>query len=85
MHHTTPRFWQRYNALPESVRRTADRCFELLQRDPNHPSLHFKKIGRFWSVRAGLSHRALGVEIEAGILWFWIGIHAEYVRLIERG
>lgn len=85
MHHTTPRFWDCYNALPETVRRTADRCYELVRQERNHSSLHFKKVGRYWSVRAGLSHRALGVEIEEGILWFWIGTHAEYERRIGGG
>jgi hypothetical protein len=38
-------------------------------------------IGGFWSVRAGIHHRALGVEHENGVVWFWIGTHAEYDRL----
>jgi hypothetical protein len=44
----------------------------------------FKKVGNYWSVRAGQAYRALGVEIETGILWFWIGTHAEYDRLIGK-
>jgi hypothetical protein len=82
MHRTTPRFWRCYEALPEEVRRSADQCYALLRADPTHPSLHLKKVGKYWSVRAGGSHRALGLEIEAGFLWFWIGTHAEYERLI---
>jgi hypothetical protein len=85
MHRTTPRFWRCYEALPEEVRQVADRNFVLLRADPSHPSLHFKKVGKYWSVRVGAAHRALGVEIEAGILWFWIGTHAEYDRLIGNG
>jgi hypothetical protein len=42
MHYATRRFWQCYDALPESVQRTADRCYELLKTAPSHPSLHFK-------------------------------------------
>ncbi|GAX40470.1 hypothetical protein NIES4075_14360 [Tolypothrix sp. NIES-4075] len=68
MHYTTRRFWQYYNALPENVQQTADQCYELLKVDTSHPSLHFKKIGnKYWSVRAGLNYRALGVEVEGGI------------------
>ena len=63
----------------------ADRCFERLKRDPQHPSLHFKQVGRFRSVRIGLHHRALAVDHESGLAWFWIGSHAEYDRLIGRG
>ncbi len=84
MHYTTRRFWQCYNALPQDVQQTADQYYELLKADPTHPSLHFKKVGKYWSVRAGKGYRALGVEIKQGILWFWIGTHAEYDRLIGK-
>jgi hypothetical protein len=52
-----------------------------LKSDPHHPSLHFKKTGSFWSVRVGIHHRALAIEVEDGVLWFWIGTHAEYDRM----
>jgi len=42
-----------------------------------------KKVGRFYSARVGLGHRVLGVAIPDGILWFWIGNHAEYDELIK--
>ncbi len=82
-HFTTPAFWSCYHDLPESVRELADRNFALLKSDPFHPSLHFKKVGRFRSVRVGIQFRALAVEIKDGFLWFWIGNHAEYERLIS--
>jgi hypothetical protein len=68
--------------LQPSVRKLADANYELLKRDPRHPSLQFKKIGRYWSVRVGLRYRALAVEVDEGYLGFWIGSHAEYDRLI---
>jgi hypothetical protein len=52
--------------------------YELLKENPRHPSLRLKKIGRFWSVRVGSRYRALAVEVDAGLLWFWIGSHADY-------
>ncbi|MDF5735399.1 MULTISPECIES: hypothetical protein [unclassified Nostoc] len=85
MHYTTRRFWQCYNTLPENVQQTVDQCYHLLKTDPSHLSLHFKKIGnKYWPVRAGLNYRALGVEVEGGISWFWIGTHAEYDKLIDK-
>jgi hypothetical protein len=84
-HLATPRFWACYQALPADVQRLADRCYELLRQDPQHPSLHFKKVGRFWSARVGLHYRALAVEGQSALVWFWIGSHAEYDRLIEQG
>ncbi len=84
-HLTLPRFWRHYQALPEPVRNLADKNFELLKADAHHPSLHFKKVGRtkqLWSVRVGTHYRALGMEKPEGVLWFWIGPHAEYDKLL---
>jgi len=60
-HRTSSRFWALYDELPERVRSLADKQFELLKRNPNHPSLQFKKVGGFWSARVSLSVRALAV------------------------
>lgn len=81
-YHASPAFWAAYASLPPDVQRVADRCFALLKSNPRHPSLRFKAVGRFWSVRAGLHHRALGVRIDEGVLWFWIGTHAQYDKLV---
>jgi hypothetical protein len=43
----------------------------LVSHNPHHPSLHLKRIRRFWSARIDLSSRPLGVDIP-GVLWFWI-------------
>jgi hypothetical protein len=64
------------------VRELADRAFALLKRNPRHPSLHFKKVGRFWSARVGLHYRVIGVEAPDGVLWFWIGTHSENDTLV---
>jgi len=82
MHHATPQFWERLEKLPESVQSLARRSFELLKQNPGHPSLHFKKVGRFWSARVGLNHRALAVQDGPDFIWVWIGDHDEYDRLI---
>jgi hypothetical protein len=82
MHRTTRRFWKCFDDLPEAVQRIAKKNFELLKKDPSHPSLHFKKVGKFWSVRVGISHRALAVEDVADFIWVWIGAHDEYEQMI---
>ena len=64
----------------------ADKSFELLKADPYHPSLHLKKIGgrkQLWSARAGARYRVLGMEEPEGIVWFWIGSHADYDRMLK--
>ena len=48
MHRTTEQFWERYQALPEDARNLADRSFQLLKKNPRHPSLQFKKVGNFF-------------------------------------
>jgi hypothetical protein len=83
-HTATPRFWFYYRQLPEDVQRLADKCYALLRQDPQHPSLQMKKVGRFWSVRVGLHYRALAVEDKGDFVWFWIGSHADYDKLIGR-
>lgn len=65
------------------VRELAQDNFKLLKNDPKHPSLHFKRIGNFWSARVGRNYRALAVEDGKDFIWVWIGSHAEYDRLIN--
>ena len=84
MHRTEPAFWSDFDRLPESVQRTANRNFGRLKEDPRHPSLRFKKAGRYWSARVGRSYRALAVEDGDDYVWVWIGTHAEYQRLLGR-
>ena len=82
-HFTSPSFWECYEKLPKHIQRLADKNFELLKEDTHHPSLHLKKVDRYWAVRVGNRHRSLAVEIEKGLLWFWIGTHAEYDKLLS--
>jgi len=53
-HFATPEFWYHYRNLPVTIRELADKNFGLLRTDPHHPSLRFKRIGAYWSVRVGL-------------------------------
>ena len=57
---TNPRFWESYRKLPESVRRDARKTYRLWLANPRLPSLHFKKVGKVWSIRIGnTNYRAL--------------------------
>lgn len=56
-------------------------------RDPWHPSLRFKIVHTtlpIYSVRIGKGYRALGQKDLKGIVWFWIGSHAEYDKLLSQ-
>ncbi len=83
MHQATSRFWSCLDKLPVSIQKTARKNFELLKENPRHPSLHFKKVGNFWSARVGIHYRAIAVEDENNFIWVWIGAHEEYERLIK--
>jgi len=80
-------FLKLQKALPAEIRRQAKLAYEQFRRDPFYPSLQFKRVNQkhpFFSVRVGLYYRAVGIrEQDDLIVWFWIGTHAEYDRLID--
>lgn len=81
----TEEFVDCYRRLPERVRQQARRNYRLWRDNLSHPSLDFKLVGKrmpVYSVRVGIGWRALGVRNENNIIWFWIGSHAQYDRLL---
>ena len=84
MHKATARFWSCFSELPLSTQKLAKKNYTLLKKNSKHPSLHFKKIGKLWSVRVGKNYRALAMEDDEGYIWVWIGNHAEYERLLNK-
>ncbi len=57
----------------------------LFQRNPAHSGLQFKKLageGDIYSVRIGLDYRALAIVKKNRVVWYWIGSHSDYDRLI---
>jgi len=72
--------------LPPEVVRQAKEAYRLWSKNPSHPSLRFKKIQNFdnvWAVRVSINYRAVGARDGDKIVWFWIGSHAEYDRLLK--
>ncbi|GAH79920.1 unnamed protein product, partial [marine sediment metagenome] len=63
-HFSSPSFWDCYNKLPISIKELADRNFQTLKANPKHPSLHLKKVNKYWSVRVGIKYRAVAIEVE---------------------
>ncbi len=55
----------------------------MLKQDPTHPSLNFKKVGRYWSARISQQYRALALEDAGVFVWVWIGKHDEYMKRIQ--
>jgi len=82
-HFATGDFWYSYRQLPAEIQELANKNFALLRENPHHPSLRLRKIERFWSARVGLHYRALARDRTEGLVWFWIGHHGEYERLLK--
>ena len=81
----TPQFRRLLSGLPAQVQEDARRAYRLFQANPAHPGLQFKKLegdDSIYSVRIGLGYRALGVLHKDRVVWYWIGSHAEYDRLV---
>ena len=69
--------------LPENIQALAIKNYRLWQADSSHPSLQFKRIGPYWSVRVGLHYRALAREKAGCLYWFWVGHHHIYDKLVS--
>ena len=80
-----PSFRQAFAKLPADIQRRARTAYRRFQADPAHPGLQFKRLHStlpIWSVRVTESYRAVGIREEDTIVWFFIGTHAEYERLL---
>jgi hypothetical protein len=72
---TDAHFWECFNVLEK---------YRLWQRDSFHSSLHFKQLKKnVWSVRINQNYRSLGRRKGALIVWFWIGTHSDYDKLVK--
>ncbi|MFZ9738626.1 MAG: hypothetical protein ACO3EZ_11515 [Prochlorotrichaceae cyanobacterium] len=84
----TEDFVKSFAQLPARVKQTARKNYRLWKQNPSHPSLEFKKLNTkepLYSVRAGIGWRAIGVLKQPNtIVWFWIGSHSEYDKLLKR-
>ena len=84
---TTRQFRELLAALPANVRRQAREAYRLFRQDPSHPGLRFKKVHDdppIYSARVGIAYRAAGVLDGDTVVWFWIGSHADYDKLLAR-
>jgi hypothetical protein len=73
--------------LPINIQEKANDAYLQFQQNPNHPSLHFKKVHSvlpIYSARITKNYRAVG-QLDGDVaIWFWIGSHKEYERLLSQ-
>jgi len=85
--HITDKFRKTFKELPADVRKQARQAYRLFIENSHHPSLRFKPIHPtrpIYSVRIGLNYRAVGIREGEDMIWYWIGSHAEYDKLIQQ-
>jgi len=85
--HITDKFQKAFTELPAEVQKQARQANRLFIENPHHPSLRFKPIHPtrpIYSVRIGLDYRAVSVRDGDDIIWYWVGSHAEYDKLIRQ-
>ncbi len=84
--HTTRQFRAAVASLAPDIRRAARLAYRRFQEDPQHPGLRFKRVHAtdpIYSVRITRDYRAVGVLDQEKIVWFWIGPHDAYERLLK--
>ena len=81
-------FIRLFRQLPNRIQKTAKKNYRLWKQNPQHPIVEFKKLitnAAVYSVRAGIGWRALEVMKDRDtIVWFWIGSHADYDKLLNK-
>ncbi len=84
---TTSDFRKLLAALPAQIRQQARAAYRVFRTNPRHPGLNFKRVHtsqRTVLARVGINYRAVGtLKANDEVVWFWIGPHDEYVRLLK--
>jgi hypothetical protein len=84
----SPKFFDTYRNLPPGIRSKARESYRQFVIDPK--SIKFKAIKRLadgnqlCSARVTRDYRVLGVLANDIVIWFWIGSHDHYERLIRQ-
>lgn len=85
--HTTERFRKAFTGLPKKIQHQVKDAYKQFKKDPFCPSLRFKRVHStrpIYSVRVSSEYRAVGIQDESEMIWFWIGSHDDYEKLLFR-
>jgi hypothetical protein len=84
---TTDKFWKLYLALPSEIQNQANFAYAQFIEEPYHPSLQFKRVHSMkpiYSARVNINYRAIGILNDGDMIWFWIGSHREYEKILQK-
>lgn len=89
--HVSPSFGKCFKSLPQDIQKLATEKYKLFSKNPNDPSLQFKRITdypKFCSVRVNQKYRSVGFFDKKAdgmhIVWIFIGSHNDYVGQLEK-
>ena len=77
-HVTVESFWNEYDQLPLKIRKCVDNNFETIKQYPKHPLLRLMNVENIWSMRIDSRFRAIAVEENDVMIWFWVGNFSKY-------
>ena len=81
---------RRFRALFGATRArsaAAREAYRLFRQNAAHPGLHFKQVHAdppVYSAGVGIGFRAVGALDGGTVVWFWIGSHADYDKLLDQ-
>ncbi|MDM8536360.1 hypothetical protein QUF70_06370 [Desulfobacterales bacterium HSG17] len=81
------KFWKFYKRLPVDMQQRSQKIYQIWKTNPGHPSLHFKRVDEeypIYSVRINNDYRTLGILEGDTVIWYWIGNHDEYMRMLRQ-
>ena len=84
---TSNRFLKCYRELPEQTKKEAKKAYREFKKNPYHPGLHFKRIHStrpIFSLHVTKDYRAVGIQQNNQVIWFWIGSHGDYDNLAKQ-
>ena len=84
--HTTEQFRKLMAKLPKEIQKQAKEAYLQFEKDPYHPGLRFKRVHSrrpIYAVRISRDYRAFGVQRDNEIIWFWIGSHSDYDKILK--
>ena len=85
--HTTQSFRDAFAGLPKGIQSRARAAYRRFRTNPHHTGLQLKKVHRtrpVYSARVTADYRVMGIMEGDEIVWFWIGKHEEYERLLKQ-
>ncbi|NOG83885.1 MAG: hypothetical protein D8M57_19910 [Candidatus Scalindua sp. AMX11] len=85
--HTTKRFRKLLTELSNQIQKQAKEAYIHFNENPYHPGLHFKRVHStkpIYSVRISINYRAVGIQKGSEIVWFWVGTHTDYEKLLNK-